>query len=148
MVDQTYPKEGNTNTESQSQTNGLSLPVQYLCNLPEQHPRSTMDLFVKLSCQLLHHCHWAIFVCSKFPYLFAQDSQHLFVQNSQLYKFVCLLVYLFPQPQNPIFTSQSFASVFWKMKNCCFVVKKNLKLETWSFLGTCWLFGSWMLNAD
>ena len=48
MVDQTYPKEGNTNTESQSQTNGLSLPVQYLCNLPEQHPRSTMDLFVKL----------------------------------------------------------------------------------------------------
>ena len=37
MVDQTYPKEGNTNTESQSQTNGLSLPVQYLCNLPEQH---------------------------------------------------------------------------------------------------------------
>ena len=53
MVDQTYPKEGNTNTESQSQTNGLSLPVQYLCNLPEQHPRSTMDLFVKLSCQLL-----------------------------------------------------------------------------------------------
>ena len=81
------------------------------------------------------------------PYLFVQNSQHLFVQNSQLYKFVCLLVYLFPQPQNPIFTSQSFASVFWKMKNCCFVVKKNLKLETWSFLGTCWLFGSWMLTS-
>ena len=38
MVDQTYPKEGNTNTESQSQTNGLSLPVQYFCHLPDDLP--------------------------------------------------------------------------------------------------------------
>ena len=129
MVDQTYPKEGNTNTESQSQTNGLSLPVQYLCNLPEQHPVQPWIYLLSwvASC----------YTIAIEPYLFVQDSQYLFVQNSQLYKFVCLLVYLFPQPQNPIFTSQSFASVFWKMKNCCFVVKKNLKLETWSFLGTC-----------
>ena len=38
MVDQTYPKEGYTNTESQSQTNDLSLPVQYFCHLPDDLP--------------------------------------------------------------------------------------------------------------
>ena len=112
---------------------------------PSRRHSSTIKLFVKLSCQLLHHCHWAIFVCSKFPYLFAQDSQHLFVQNSQLYKFVCLLVYLFPQPQNPIFTSQSLASVFWKMKNWCWVVRKS---ETGNMIFFGDLLTVWQLDAD
>ena len=79
------------------------------------------------------------------PYLFVQNSQHLFVQNSQLYKFVCLLVYFFPQPQNPIFTSQSFASVFWKMKNCCWIW--NWKHDLFWGLVDCLAVGCWMLTS-